>query len=182
MAHLFECLTIWLAPYLCFTAEEAWSHRPLGIFEETESVHLRTFPAIPASWKNDGLAAKWDSIMDIRRVVMGALEPKRADKTIGASLEAHPHIYLSGESLQDIDWAEICITSQATIHQGAAPADAFTLNDVTGVGVVFTKAEGNKCQRSWKILPTVGSDPEYPDLSPRDADAVRWFTKNRKAA
>ncbi len=182
MAHLYECLTIWLAPYLCFTSEEAWSHRPKGVFEEAESVHLRTFPALPASWKNDSLATKWKSVADVRRVVLGSLEPKRADKTIGSSLEAHPHIYLTDNTLAQLDWAEICITSQATLHHGAAPADAFTLSDVEGVGVIFTPAEGGKCQRSWKISPDVGSDPEYPDLSPRDADAVRWFTKNRKAA
>ena len=54
-----------------------------------------------------------------------------------------------------------------------APAGAFTLGDVPGVAVVVEKAVGTKCARSWKILPTVGSDPEYPDVSPRDAEALR---------
>ena len=182
MAHLFECLTAWLAPYLCFTAEEAWAQRPVGVFEEAESIHLRVFPSIPAQWRNDALKAKWDRVMDVRRVVLGALEPKRADKTIGASLEAHPHIYLNDSTLAGIDWAELCITSQATVHAEAAPAEAFTLSDVANVAVVFARAEGQKCQRSWKILPEVGSDPEFPDLTLRDADAVRWIMKNRKAA
>ena len=55
----------------------------------------------------------------------------------------------------------------------SAPPDAFRLNDVPGVAVVVEKAAGSKCARSWKILPTVGEDPEYPDVSPRDAKALR---------
>jgi isoleucyl-tRNA synthetase len=54
-----------------------------------------------------------------------------------------------------------------------APAGAFRLNEVPGVAVVVEKAAGIKCARSWKILPTVGDDPEYPDVSPRDAQALR---------
>jgi isoleucyl-tRNA synthetase len=54
-----------------------------------------------------------------------------------------------------------------------APADAFRLNDVPNVAVVVEKAVGTKCARSWKILPSVGEDPEYPDVSPRDAQALR---------
>ena len=47
------------------------------------------------------------------------------------------------------------------------------LTDVPGVAVVVEKAVGTKCARSWKILPTVGEDAEYPDVSPRDAQALR---------
>ena len=54
-----------------------------------------------------------------------------------------------------------------------APAGAFRLSDVTDVAVVVEKAAGKKCARSWKILPTVGEDAEYPDVSPRDAKALR---------
>jgi len=53
------------------------------------------------------------------------------------------------------------------------PPGTFTLPDVKGVAVVVEKAVGTKCARSWKILPTVGEDPEYPDVSPRDAQALR---------
>ncbi len=56
---------------------------------------------------------------------------------------------------------------------GEGPAEAFRLDEVRGVAVVFARAEGRRCARSWKILPEVGSDPEFPDLSPRDAQAMR---------
>jgi len=77
----------------------------------------------------------------------------------------------------DVDWAEVCITSNAEVvvlNPGEdAPAEAFKLQDAIGIGVVVEKAVGTKCARSWKILPTVGADPEYPDVSPRDAEALR---------
>jgi isoleucyl-tRNA synthetase len=79
------------------------------------------------------------------------------------------------DSLDGQNMADICITSQLEIRPDAAPAEAFTLDDVAGVGVVPSLAQGRKCQRSWKVLPDVGSVGDYPDLSPRDAAAVAEF-------
>ncbi len=185
MAEIYSCFTSWIAPILCFTAEEAWSHRPAGVFDDIESIHMREFPAVPDHWQNSGLAGKWFAVRDIRRAVLGALEPYRGDKTIGSSLEAAPVIYVSDDyakALEGVDVAELCITSGATIETKDAPADAFTLSDVKGVAVVFQKAEGQKCIRCWKVLPDVGSDPEFPEVSARDADAVRWYKENKLAA
>jgi isoleucyl-tRNA synthetase len=65
--------------------------------------------------------------------------------------------------------------------EGAGPADAFRLDDVKDVAVRFRPAEGRKCARSWKISPEVGSDKEFPDITPRDADAVReWQKRHNK--
>ena len=185
MARVFECLVTWLAPVLSFTCEEAWKYRPEGIYDNAKSIHLKTFPDIPDSWMDPELAKKWALISQARDVVLGALEPKRAAKEIGSSLEAAPIIYVSGEyadALKGQDMAEICITSQASIMDVDAPDGCFTLNDVQGVAVEFALAKGDKCQRCWKILPEVGDDPEYPELSLRDADAVRWYLEKRKAA
>ena len=79
--------------------------------------------------------------------------------------------------LFDIDLAEVCITSNFEVREDEAPAGAFRLDQVPGVAVVVEKAVGTKCARSWKILPTVGEDPEYPDVSPRDAQALREWKK-----
>jgi|TARA_R110002126_G_scaffold3263_2_gene18665 isoleucyl-tRNA synthetase len=186
LAEVFECLTSWLAPMLCFTCEDVWTHRPEGLFPDAGSIHLREFRALPQIWQNDDLATKWDDIRTVRRVVSGALEPKRADKTIGSSLEAHPQIIVSStlaRTLKDTDLAEVCITSQATLTvSDDLPADAFTLNDAPHIGVVFAKAEGEKCQRCWKILPDVGRDSDYPELSARDADAVKWYEAHKQKA
>ncbi|MEK7801306.1 MAG: class I tRNA ligase family protein, partial [Pseudomonadota bacterium] len=133
MAQIYEFLATWFAPILCFTAEEAWAYRPADLHPEIGSIHLAEFVKLPDSWLDPILASKWSSIRDVRRVVLGALEPKRADKTIGSSLEAHPHIYLDDMMsimLHGVNMAEIAITSQVSVHNGTAPDDAYTLPDV----------------------------------------------------
>ncbi len=167
----------WLAPVLSFTSEEAWRMYKPGA---EPSVHLTLFPTSFEEFQDDKLAAKWEIIRAIRRVVTGALEVERAAKRIGSSLEASPVIYLPRAymaDLFDVDWAEVCITSSAEVvllNDGdTAPLSAFKLQDAVGIGVVVEQAQGTKCARSWKILPTVGEDAEYPDVSPRDAQALR---------
>jgi isoleucyl-tRNA synthetase len=178
--QLFHCLTTWWAPILVFTTEEAWLQRFAG---EGSSVHLMQFVKTPDEWRDDALAAKWEKIRAVRSVVTGALEIQRANKTIGSSLEAAPivHVQLDAaevDALQQTDFAEICITSAITIVETAPPAEAFKLESVKNVGVVFAKAEGAKCARSWKISTAIGSDAEFPDITPRDAEAVReWQTR-----
>ena len=172
--YLFNALTAWLAPILVFTMEECWLERHPG---DDQSVHLRLFPDIPADWLDDDLAAKWQLIRAVRRVVTGALEIERREKRIGSSLEAAPKVFIADPryvvALEGQDLAEIAITSAIAVKQNEGPADAFRLDDVPGVSVVPALAEGRRCARSWKILPEVGSDPEYPDVTLRDAQALR---------
>jgi isoleucyl-tRNA synthetase len=78
-------------------------------------------------------------------------------------------------ALAGVDLAEVCITSGLELVAGAPPAGAFTLPDVAGVGVVPERAAGRKCARSWRITQDVGTDPAFPELSARDAAAVREF-------
>ncbi|MDK1384504.1 isoleucine--tRNA ligase [Sinorhizobium sp. 8-89] len=170
---LFDCLVTWLAPMLPFTAEEAWLSRN----PEAVSVHLEQFPAVPTEWRNDALAEKWRKIREVRKVVTGALEIERKDKRIGSSLEAAPVVHVADadlrQALEGQDFAEICITSAIEIVGSEGPADAFALPEVARVRVVPRLAEGQKCARSWRITRDVGSDPLYPDVSARDAGALR---------
>lgn len=179
MDEVFRRLTTWLAPMMCFTMEEVWLSRFPG---DENSIHLLDFPETPAAWSDPGLATKWEDVKDLRRVVTGALEVERREKRIGSSLEAAPEVFVSDPSLvaamSGIDLAEIAITSQAILSEGEGPSEAFRLEEVSGVAVVPKLAEGEKCERSWKILPDVGSNPDYPTLSARDADAVAWLAKN----
>ena len=89
--EIFRAVTLWLAPILVFTAEESWLSR----YPDAESVHLETFPEIPVAWQDEALAARWSTIRKVRRVVTGALEIERAQKRIGSSLEAAPHVFIA---------------------------------------------------------------------------------------
>ena len=174
---LFDNMTKWLAPMLPFTMEECWLSRD----ETAQSIHLQQFNAISADWRDDELAQKWRKIRRVRRVVTGALEVERREKRIGSSLEAAPIVYIDDAQLTDAlegqDFAEICITSQIEIvsakPKGDASPNAFDLEEIDHVWVVPALATGQKCARSWRILPEVGSDPIYRDLSMRDANAMR---------
>jgi isoleucyl-tRNA synthetase len=174
---VFERLTAWLAPLLPFTMEETWLTR----FPETPSVHLRQFPETPASWRDEDAAAQMERLRRVRRVVLGALEVERRDKRIGASLEAAPEIWIADKELfaavATADFAELCITSSATVKQGGAPAGGFRLDDTPDIAVLPTRAQGAKCARSWRILPEVGQDLRYLELSLRDADAVAYWDR-----
>ena len=154
---LFHRLTTWLAPVLVFTMEDVWLSR----YPDTDgSVHLQDIPDTPADWIDEPLAAKWAGVRQARRVVTAALEVQRRDKVIGASLEAAPMVHVRDgallQALRDVDFADICITSDIGLTGDPIPAEAFRLPEVPGIGVVFERAEGEKCQRCWKILPDVG--------------------------
>lgn len=171
---IFARVTIWLAPILTFTCEEAYLSRHAGT---DGSVHLEQFPETPQGWHNEALAEKWKLVRKVRSVVTGALELERAAKSIGSSLEAAPQVYIEDAhlyaALNGIDLAEICITSAIEITSASGPVAAFRLTDVPGVSVMCTRAKGKKCARSWKISEDVGTDPAFPDVSPRDAQALR---------
>ena len=174
MDLVFERLTAWLAPICVFTMEEAWLSR---FPSEDGSVHLRQMPETPAEWRDDALAAKWRDIREVRRVVTGALEVERREKRIGASLEAAPRVHVTDAKYRDVfddlDAAEIFITSDASVTTDPAPAEAFRLEgDGEGIAVAPLMASGQKCRRCWRILPEVGSVPSHDDLCHRCAGAV----------
>ena len=172
---LADCLIRWLAPILVFTCDEAWL--TLNPDDAEASVHLKIFPKVPALWRDDALAEKWESILAIRRVVTGAIEIERAAKRIGSSLEAAPDVYVedaaTAGALDGIDLAELFITSGATLITGAGPQDAFRPETRQGVAVVVKRAAGRKCARSWKYFDPATADPDYPQVTPRDAKALR---------
>ncbi|HVY32987.1 MAG TPA: class I tRNA ligase family protein, partial [Caulobacteraceae bacterium] len=180
MDLVFERLTLWLSPLAPFTMEEAWTTR----FPKAGSNTLRVFPPTPDDWRNEAEAQRWANVEAVTRVVTGALEIERRERRMGGALEAAPKVWIADPALlaafEGLDPAEVFRTSQAELIAGAGPHGAFALPEVAGVAVVPVRAEGQKCARSWRILPEVGSDPRYPDLSLRDADAVaHWDREHR---
>jgi isoleucyl-tRNA synthetase len=171
--RLFDCLAVWLAPIIVFTAEEAWLQR-YGTAPET-SVHLQLFPELPASWLDRELGETWRKVRDLRRVVTGAIELERAAKRLGASLQAAVTVHAGAEyaaALAGLDLAMLSIVSGAVLTDAPAPEAAFTLPEVPGVAVTVGPAAGEKCQRCWRILPEVGTIAAHESLCGRCADAV----------
>ena len=168
--HLHRCLTTWLAPVLCFTAEEAWCAR----FGDHESVHLQLFPELPATWRNNALAAKWERIREARRRITVPLEEARRAGLIGSSLQAAVSLPLSVENetlLSPEEWAEIAIVSSVqTEFDPGEPMATIRL------------AEGSKCARCWRVLPEVGRNSRHPTLCARCTDAVESGLVCRAAA
>jgi isoleucyl-tRNA synthetase len=168
---LFHRLTTWLAPVLVFTMEEVWLERFPG---EDSSVHLVDFPETPTAWRDDALAAKWETIRDVRRVVTGALEVQRTAKVIGSSLEAAPEVFVTPEImalLETVTFEEVCITSCVWLSTKPVPEGAFALADVPQVAVVFEPAKGEKCERCWRVLRDVGTH-KHPGTCQRCNDAL----------
>lgn len=171
--HLFSCLTVWLAPILCFTMEEAWLSR---FPSDDDSVHLQLFPDLPASWRNEALGEKWHKVRQVRRAITGAIEIERKEKRVGKSLEAAPTVYIDDPglvaALDGIDLAEVAITSNVGVIEGKAPDGAFVPEDGPAIGVVVGHADGSRCERCWMVLPEVGDDPAHPDLCRRCSEVV----------
>ncbi|MGQ3355605.1 MAG: isoleucine--tRNA ligase [Phreatobacter sp.] len=171
--EIFRAVTTWLAPVLSFTAEEAWWDR----YGRDGSVHLAGFYEAPEAWLDAALEEKWEKVRKVRRVVTGALEVERAAKRLGSSLEAAPVVHIAEPdllaALEGVDLAEVAITSAVRIAAGEGPAEAFRADDIKGVAVVPAKAGGVKCARSWKYFDPASAVADYPDITPRDAAAMR---------
>lgn len=173
MKQLFDHLTAWLAPILPFLAEEAW----LAIHKDQGSVHLRQFPSVPLEWRNDQLANRWQVVLSVRSVVNACLEVERREKRLGKALEASPVLYVTDPqvlaALEDVPLGEVFGTSGADLVADRGPDSAFVSDLMSGVAVEFRGAPGLRCARSWMFTTDVGSDPAYPDVSSRDARALR---------
>ena len=173
MNAIFERLVTWLAPILCFTAEEAYLVRHGDA--DGNSVHRQRFPETPAAWEDQALAERWTRIREVRRVVTGAIEQERAEKRIRSSLDAAPVVWLSPERLaqiEGVDFAEIAIASAIELREGDGPVGAFRLEDVSGVSVEPKTVDAEKCDRCWQKLPDIGVVEAHPSLCGRCADTV----------
>jgi isoleucyl-tRNA synthetase len=186
MDTVFERLTVWLAPLLPFTMEEAWGTR----FPDGGSVCARVFPETPEAWRDDAEADRWTRIAAVTSAVTSVLEGERRQKNIGSALEAAPTVFVSDPDFHaafaDVDAAEVFRTSAAFVEPGKPPSASgitvFAIRDNVpdGIAVRYEAAPGLKCLRSWKVLPEVqrNRDQHGLQLTDRDLDAVRWWDEH----
>jgi isoleucyl-tRNA synthetase len=158
-------LSLLMAPVLCFTADEIWEHLP-EFKGKSRSVHLGEFPTGDESWLDRNLEENWNKLRQVREEVMRALEEARSSKLIGNALEAQVNLYVEGELEELLETyqtrlADIFIVSQVQLLQKAS-GDEMKSRSLTGLQMSIQKANGEKCERCWKWLTTVGQDPRHP--------------------
>ena len=166
---ILDAMTRLFAPILAFTCDEIWLAMPHRSSDDARNVLFNEMvqPYTEYALSEDEMA-KWSRIAALRNAVNGELEQARAAKTIGKSLEAEVDLTVPAEDafLTEMDsamLADLLIVSQVRVEVG----DALT--------VAVRPANGAKCLRCWKVLPTVGSDAQHPELCPRCAAVVKNF-------
>jgi len=166
-----------MAPVLTFTAEEAWAH-VAKLPGDKESIHLERFPLVEERYLDRDLEERWNRLLKIRGEVAKALEKARKDKLIGSSLEARVDLYARGELYNFLknlekDLPMLFIVSSSAVKDGPPPTEAFSSEEIPGLHIMVTLAEGSKCARCWNYSPTVGKDPDYPDICERCAGVLK---------
>ena len=166
---LLDAMTRLFAPILAFTCDEIWLAMPHRSSDDARNVLFNEMvqPYTEYALSEDEMA-KWSRIAALRTAVNGELEQARAAKTIGKSLEAEVDLTVPAEDafLAEMDaamLADLLIVSQVRVEVGSE------------LTVAVRPANGAKCLRCWKVLPTVGSDAQHPELCPRCAAVAKTF-------
>ncbi len=157
-----------MAPVLSFTAEEIWGYLPKS--GEPESVLLSGFPEPPAGYPDSALLEKWELLLKVRSEVNRALEQARREKLIGNALEAQVTIGVGADlhdrlKAQQSELVTLTMVSQLDIQPG--PLAGLESQELPGLTIVVERAPGDKCERCWFYLPSVGEDETQPQLCSR---------------
>ena len=149
---LFHHLLRLLAPILCFTIEEAWQSR-MG---SNTSIHNENFCSIDETWIRNDLDESWSFYKKLKRLINGAIEVERKNKTIGSSLEASVILFINDDkkiNLVNNEMVEqVSIVSKIEIKKEGLPQNCYTLDDDKSIGVVVSRVDGHKCERCWKYF------------------------------
>ncbi|MDO8440180.1 MAG: isoleucine--tRNA ligase [Polaromonas sp.] len=158
----------WMAPFLSFTAEEAWK-----VFGSSESIFMETYAVLAAP--DDALLAKWARIREIRDTVNKDIEALRADGKVGSSLQANVTLGLPAIDLLPLaslgdDLKFVFITSAVELFADDQPT------------VQVTPSTAQKCERCWHYRDDVGHDPAHPTICVRCTSNLFGAGENRKFA
>ena len=168
-----DTLTLLLAPIISFTANEIWQFMPHDASRNAENVILNDYPSLTGVKVDNGFAAKWEKLHNLRDDVKKAIENARNQKIIGASLDSEVELFANGETLDFLKenesvLPEILIVSSVKITDG----DGGDFHGDMSVGVTVRKAGGEKCERCWSYSDTVGSNAEHTTLCARCAKII----------
>ncbi|MDX9962388.1 isoleucine--tRNA ligase [Desulfobacter postgatei] len=177
MFMILDALVKIMAPILPFTAEEIYTHMPLGEIKK-ESVHMEDMVSLDNALEDRELAAKWENIRALRAEVTKALEEARTAKLIGHPLDAAVEIKLPQGDLADkvafldVDLNDIFIVSNARMVE-TLDGDVYQGKEIEGLAIKVAKASGEKCERCWRFDENLGTDPDHPTACPRCTQALK---------
>lgn len=155
-----------LAPVLAHTTEEVWKYVPGG--DKPISVHLTDFPEVNEAFIDPDLAERWQRVFDVRAEVYKAIEEARQSGVIGKPLESRVTISAPEELYSYLEpyvdeLPAVMIVSQVVLKK--AP-------EGEPLSVEITAPEGDKCERCWLVLESVGTNAEHPALCARCSDVI----------
>lgn len=176
MYLILHALVRLMAPILCFTADEIWQAMPHGSEDNLAHVMFNDMPKPCAQYSfAETLKEKWEKLIAVREDVNRALEEARAQKLIGKPLEAQIQISASKDGASFLencgeDLANLFIVSGVKVT--ADEVDGMKGKSFDGITIAVHRAEGEKCQRCWKYVESVGTDVKHPCLCARCVQAV----------
>jgi isoleucyl-tRNA synthetase len=166
-------LTRLMAPILSFTSDELWRFLP---GKREESVHVAVFPSAAelARFQDADLVNRWKQLADVREQVLAEIEPLRKNKQIGSSLQAKVVLSAAPAELALLErylreLPMLFIVSDVELR--AAPTDV-EANSEARPRVTIERAGGVKCERCWRYVAAVSSDPQWAGLCSRCQDAL----------
>ncbi len=178
MYYILSAVSRLIAPVLSFTAEEIWKYMPHPASDDKRSIMMNDMPSAIDVQVDSAFTEKWDMIYNLRSDVTKALESKRAEKFIGASLEAKVIINVKDDAAMAEKLAgfaeelkNVFIVSGVEVSENTA-GDFSSDYFADKLTYTIAKADGDKCERCWSYSETVGKNAEHPTLCSRCAKEV----------
>ncbi|ANA32708.1 Isoleucine--tRNA ligase [Ralstonia mannitolilytica] len=175
--HITQAMLHWMAPFLSFTAEEAWQVFAHGT-EHTDTIFTSTYYTAPVPQGASALLEKWAAIRNVRGEVTKQLEALRIDGKIGSSLQAEVTV-AAGDTVYDAlaslgdDLRFVLITSAAKLERAPEGGDLL---------ITVAPSTHAKCERCWHYRADVGHDHAHPTLCKRCTDNLFGAGEQRSAA
>lgn len=176
MYEILDALVRMIAPILCFTADEIWQAMPHRDGDDAANIVLNEMPKVNPAWAfAEDAVSKWNKLTALRDDVNKALEEARKNKVIGKPLEAWVTVYADDETADLLETvpadelAALCIVSKLRVIRGSGEG---MQGENLPVQIAIERASGDKCERCWMYVDSIGQDPKHPTLCARCAAVV----------
>lgn len=177
MYEILDALVRMISPILCFTADEIWKAMPHREGDDPTNVALNTMPEVNPTWAFDDTATeKWNKLSALHDDVNKAMEEPRKNKVIGKPLEAWVTVYAEGEiaeflrSIPADELSALCIVSKFRVIEGTG--EGMSGENLEGIKIAVERASGDKCERCWMYVDSIGQNSKHPTLCARCAEVV----------